>query len=221
MTLQAELDAFRAGWEVRVGEEMARIISGDIDDLRHSGILDRVPKAGDRLPAAPGLLDVHKRPFDLGGLLARQPTIVTFYRGGWCPYCNLELRAYQAQIDEIRALGAELVAISPELPDHTMTTAEKNDLSFTVLSDVGSAFSIALGLRFLISDAARVRYEAAGSNLPERNGDGAWAVPVPATFIVEKGGRIAKAFVEPDYRLRLDPEEAVAALRGMVQSSAA
>lgn len=140
------------------------------------------------------------------------PVILTFYRGGWCPYCNLELRAYQALLPEIRAAGAELVAVSPERPDHSLTTADKNELTFTVLSDVGGALAAALGIRFTLSDTVRPFYEKAGHALPERNGDGTWALPMPATFVIAQGGRIAGAFVEPDYRRRLDPTEALRAL---------
>jgi peroxiredoxin len=221
MTLQTELDTFRSGWEARVGESIARLIAGDIDNLRETGILDRAAKAGDQLPATSNLVDPLNRPFDLVALANEKPLIVTFYRGGWCPYCNLELRAYQALLAEIHGAGAELVAVSPELPDHTMATAEKNDVSFTVLSDVGGELASALGIRFSLSDDVKPFYQKAGHALPERNGDGTWALPMPATFVIERGGRIAEAFIEPDYRKRLDPKAALAALKAIGQRKAA
>lgn len=220
MTLQSELDAFRQAWETRVGETVARLIAGDVEDLRASGILDRAARAGDRLAPTGNLLDAHGKSFDLARLVEEKPVIVTFYRGGWCPYCNLELRAYQALLPEIRAAGAELVAVSPERPDHSLTTAEKNDLTFTVLSDPGSELASALGIRFALSDAVRPFYEKAGHALPERNGDGTWALPMPATFVVARGGIVAAAYVEPDYRKRLDPRDALAALRGLSGTAA-
>lgn len=218
--LAPTLDRFRADWEARVGETIARQIAGDIDDLRASGILDRVARRGDRLPTEAPLTDALGRPFDLAGLVARQPVILTFYRGGWCPYCNQELRAYQARLPEIRARGAALVAISPETPDSALGTAEKNSLDFTVLSDVGSHFAAALGIRFKLSEALRPLYAAAGHALPDRNGEGSWALPMPATFVVGRGGVIAAAFVEPDYRRRLDPRDAIAALDGVAAAAA-
>ncbi len=221
MPLQTELDTFRAGWEARVGEQIARLIAGDIDDLRATGILDRAAKAGDAFPKTANLRDAYGRPFDLQALIATRPVILTFYRGGWCPYCNLELRAYQALLDDIHAAGAELVAVSPELPDHSLSTAEKNDLTFRVLSDVGSELAGSLGIRFTLSDAVRPFYEKAGHDLPSRNGDGTWSLPMPATFVISRGGRIAEAFVEPDYRRRLDPREALAALAHFVPRQAA
>jgi peroxiredoxin len=117
--------------------------------------------------------------------------------------------------------GAELVAISPELPDHSLTTAEKNDLAYTVLSDVGGGLASALGIRFTLSDTVRPFYEKAGHALPDRNGDGTWALPMPATFVVDRGGTIAAAFVEPDYRKRLDPRAALDALIALRTRNAA
>jgi peroxiredoxin len=212
MTLQAELDAFRLGWEARVGDAIARMIAGDIEALRGSGILDRAARAGDAFPTAVPLLDAQGRRFDLAPLVAAWPLLVTFYRGGWCPYCNMELRAYQARLAEIEAAGVTLVAVSPELPDHSMTTTERNALAFPVLSDPGSALAAALGIRFSLSDQVRPFYEKAGHALPARNGDGAWALPMPATFVVAKGGMIRAAFVEPDYRRRVDPRRVLDAL---------
>ncbi len=221
MTLQKDLDAQRGSWEARVGDQIARMIAGDIENLRGSGILDRAARAGGNWPPIDSLIDQHANGFDLSELIARKPVIVTFYRGGWCPYCNLELRAYQSALSEIQALGAELVAVSFERPDHSLDTAEKNGLRFTVLSDIGGQLAAALGIRFQLSDTVRPYYERAGHDLPARNGNGDWALPMPATFVVAQGGRIAAAFIEPDYRIRLDPQEALAALREISRAVAA
>ena len=221
MTLQTEFDTFRASWEARVGDAIVRLVTGDIEDLRATGILDRAPTAGDAFPVTANLRDAHHAAFDLTALIASKPVILTFYRGGWCPYCNTELRAYEARLADIHAAGAELVAVSPELPDHSLGTAEKNDLTFTVLSDTGGELASALGIRFTLSDAVKPFYEKAGHALPERNGDGVWALPMPATYIIERGGRIAQAFIEPDYRKRPDPAMALAALAQMTARNAA
>ncbi len=212
MTMQTELDNFRAAWESRVGEDIARLIGGDIENLRNSGILDRTARAGDALPSNTPLLDQHGAAFDLDALVAQQPVIITYYRGGWCPYCNLELRAFQAALPAIKAAGAALVAVTFEQPDHSLNTAQKNDLDFTVVTDVNGALASALGIRFTLSDAVRPFYEKAGHALPERNATGDWALPMPATFVVERGGRIRAAFIEPDYRKRTDPRAALDAL---------
>ncbi|WP_284179901.1 peroxiredoxin-like family protein [Rhabdaerophilum sp. SD176] len=221
MPLQNELDAFRASWELRVGEAIAALIVGDIEGLRSSGILDSAAKRGDLWPLTHHLVDALGQPFDLDALIRQKPVVLTVYRGGWCPYCNLELRAFQAQLVRIHELGAELVALSPETPDHSLTTAQKNDLAFPVLSDVGGALAAKLGIRFPLSEAVKPFYEKAGHALPLRNGDGEWALPMPATFVIGQGGRIAAAFIEPDYRKRLDPREAIIALQNIVQANAA
>jgi peroxiredoxin len=218
-SLQQSLDAYREGWATRVGDEISTRFANDINDLRNSGILERAATRGDQFPRATKLLDAHSKAFDIDDVLNRGPAIVTFYRGGWCPYCNLELRAYQSLLLEIQAAGASLIAISPELPDHSLTTAEKNDLAYPVLSDVNGELAAALGIRFELSDNVRPFYEKAGHNLPERNGSGTWALPIPATFVVAKGGEIIATFIDPDYRKRADPNVALDALRNELQTA--
>jgi peroxiredoxin len=213
MTLQAELDAFKTTWLERVGPEAANLVANDIVDLHK--LADRARRAGDRFPAAV-LKDQLDRDVDLAALASGRPLVVTFYRGGWCPYCNLELRAYQKALPEIEAAGAMLVAVTPETPDNTLTTAEKNDLSFPVLSDPKGQLADALGIRFELSDAIRALYEKFGHDLAARNGDERWSLPMPATFVVDRNGVIAHAMVDPDYRVRLDPGEAIAALHRLV-----
>ncbi len=217
MTLQSELDSFKASWLERVGSAAATLVADDIEGL--SVVAAQAAKAGDRFPAMT-LRDQRGRDTDLGALAAEGPLVVTFYRGGWCPYCNLELRAYQKALPQIEALGARLIAVTPETPDHSLSTAEKNDLSFTVLSDDRGRLAQALGVAFELSPAIVGLYQKFGHDLPARNGDDRWSLPMPATFVVAKGGRIALAFVDPDYRTRLDPAEAIAALQRLVIAAA-
>jgi peroxiredoxin len=123
------------------------------------------------------------------------------------------LRAYQRVLNEIRALGAELVAVSPELPDNSLTTAEKNELTFEVLSDLGNLVARTYGLVFqLPEDVIRVYREHFGNDLSVRNGDESWELPVPATFVIGRDGLVQLAFVDPDYKRRLEPAEILATL---------
>lgn len=209
MTLQLELERFKSSWLDRVGQDVAKLVDGDNAALQALAATAR--KAGDRFPAMV-LYDQLGRKVDLGALAAAQPLIVTFYRGGWCPYCNLELRAYQKKLAEIEARGAALVAVTPETPDDTLSTAEKNDLSFPVLCDPMGRLADALGIRFELTPAIRALYRKFGHDLTVRNGEERWSLPMPATFVVAKGGVIAHAFVDPDYRRRLDPAIAIAML---------
>ena len=218
MSLQVELDAFKATWTNRVGPDVAQMMTDDNAALLP--LAAKALKAGDSFPDVT-LTDQVGRAIDVAALAADGPLIITFYRGGWCPYCNLELRAYQKVLPEITRLGARLIAITPETPDNALTTAEKNDLAFTVLSDEHGRLADTLGIRFELSDAVKSYFVKAGHDLPARNGDDRWSLPMPATYVIEKGGRIALAFVDPDYRKRLEPGEAVAALAALAERQAA
>lgn len=209
MSLQSELDSFKATWTSRVGQSIAQMMTDDNAALLP--LAAKALKAGDSFPDVT-LTDQLGGAIDVATLAAEGPLIVTFYRGGWCPYCNLELRAYQKVLPEITRLGARLIAITPETPDNALTTSEKNDLAFTVLSDEHGRLADALGIRFELSDAVKAYFVKAGHDLPTRNGDDRWSLPMPATYVIEKGGRIAVAYVDPDYRKRLEPSEAIAAL---------
>jgi peroxiredoxin len=214
MTLKKELDAFRSGFVAKVPPEVREAMVRADFELAASGISRRALKAGDRAPdfLLPDARGGHIR---LRSLLAKGPVVVSFYRGGWCPYCNLELRALQGALPEMKLLGAELVAISPETPDGTLSTAEKNELTFPVLSDVGSATAKAFGIVFDLAEELRPIYTLFGHALPNRNGDDSWALPIPATFVLDREGVVAVAFVDVDYRNRLEPAEVVAALRAL------
>lgn len=210
MSLQTELDTFKASWTDRVGPDIANVVRDDNAMLQ--SLADRALKAGARFPHVV-LPNQNGGRTDIGALTSSGPLVVTFYRGGWCPYCNLELRAYQKALPEITALGARLIAVSPETPDNTLSTAEKNALGFDVLSDAASQLADALGIRFELSPAIKALYQKFGHDLPSHNGDGQWSLPMPASYVVAKGGRIVLANVDADYRKRLDPAVAIEALQ--------
>ncbi|MEL6495485.1 MAG: peroxiredoxin-like family protein, partial [Cyanobacteria bacterium J06623_7] len=148
----------------------------------------------------------------LKSLLAKGAVVVSFYRGGWCPYCNLELRALQAALPEITARGATLVAISPETPDSSLSTKEKNELSFEVLSDRGNLLARELGLVFTLPESLRPIYSNFGIDIPAHNGDETFELPLPATYVVKADGTIVYHFVHADYTQRLDPDQIIEAL---------
>jgi peroxiredoxin len=219
MTLNTELARFKASWAERAGAEIASTIATDIDALRASGILERARSVGRPFPRLV-LPDQLNRPVALGDLITDGPLIVTFYRGGWCPYCNLELRAFQALLADITAAGGQLVAVSPEMPDHGLTTAEKNDLAFPVLSDSHGLLAQALGISFELTETIRSLYQRFGHDLPSHNGDGRWSLPMPATYVVDRDGTIAFAAIDPDYRTRAEPAAALEALRALMPIAA-
>lgn len=183
-----------------------------VEQLRRAQAAERAPKPGQAAPAF-ALPNATGRIVEAAELREKGPMIVTFYRGGWCPYCNLELREYQKLLPEIEDLGASLVAISPETPDNSLDTKAKNELQFEVLSDVDSKAAQAFGLDFRIEGDLRAIYESIGNDLARRNGDESWRLPIPATFVIDADGAVVWAHVDADYTTRADPREAVSALK--------
>jgi peroxiredoxin len=219
MSLKEQLTQFRAGWYQRVPAERQAVIERHINHLRTSGIVRTMLKAGDRAPAIV-LGNAKGKAVDVGLLLKQGPVILTFYRGGWCPYCNLELKAYQDMLPEIDAAGASLVAISPEKPDDSLTTAEKNGLAFEVLSDVGQKVGRAFGLVYNFTDELRGAYQGFGLDIPARNGaPGEWALPVSATYVIGRDGTIIYAHTDVDYRDRADPRDVLEVLTTRSQAA--
>jgi len=158
------------------------------------------------------LPDALNRPVQLSALWQRGPLVLVFYRGGWCPYCNLELRAWQQQADALQHLGSQLVAVSPQTPDNSLSTAEKNALAFPVLSDSALQAATAFGVAFEMPPALIALYTQAGNDLAVVNGNGRWVLPLPATYVIDRDGRIVYAHVEVDYRLRAEPADVLAAV---------
>jgi peroxiredoxin len=212
MSFKEELAQYRAGWHERVPAERKAIIERHIEQLRNGTIARTMLKRGDCAPAFV-LPNASGGATAFAELLTRGPVILTFYRGGWCPYCNFELRAFQALLPEIRAAGATLVAISPEKPDDTLSTAEKNELAFEVLSDVGQKVGRAFGLVYEFTEELRSAYQQFGLDIPAKNGaPSEWALPVSATYVVDRGGTIIYAYTDVDYRDRADPRDVLNAL---------
>lgn len=186
-----------------------------ISELIASGIKASALKEGDAAPDF-ALPDSHGNAVALQTLLDRGPVVISFYRGQWCPYCNLELRGLQRVLPQIEQMSASLVAISPQLPDHSLSTEEKNQLTFPVLSDVGNVVAKRFGIVFTLPAALVLANEAIGRDLVEFNGEaGAAQLPMPATFVLDTRGVIRLAFVEEDWSKRLDPEIVLEALRGL------
>lgn len=220
MSLKTELETLRAAFIARAPAEIRNAMTQSEQDLAASGILDRVLRAGHRAPDFT-LPDVHGKDVKLSTMLAKGPVVLSFYRGGWCPYCNLELRALQSSLPTIEQLGASLIAISPQTPDESLSTSEKNALGYPVLSDLGSHVARAYGIAFDLASSLRPIYANFGHALPDRNGDDSWVLPIPATYVIDRDGIIAMAFIDIDYRNRLDPEDVIITLENLNRGRAA
>lgn len=208
MTLQQELMKFRSEFLAKFPPEKAAIMSAATDaleiDLSRRDLLSVGDIAPDfSLPNASGEV------VTLTELLQNGPVILTFYRGGWCPYCNLELRAYQQRLPAITSAGARLVAISPQAPDDSLNTSEKNNLEFDVLIDANLHIAQAYKLAFTLLDSLSALYDELGHSLPEINDEDDWRLPIPGTFVIDTNSTIALAFADADYRNRLEPDEAI------------
>lgn len=219
MTLQQELDARRAEFNAKAPPDRIAAYQRGVDELAADGIAERAVKAGDQAPDFT-LANARGEPVKFSALLARGPVVLTFYRGGWCPYCSLQLRAYQRVLPAIRALGAQLVAISPEAPDRSLTTAQKNELEFEVLSDVTGDVGRAWRLVFDLSEELRGLYQANGLDLAAINADGQWHLPLPATYVIAPDRTVKLAFVDVEYRVRLEPADILATLRALQVAAA-
>ena len=211
-TLSDQLAAYREGWRARVPVERQGVMDRHVAHLNASGIGASAKQPGDKAPPIV-LRDQHGVDFDIANLLASGPVVVTFYRGGWCPFCNLELKAYQAVLPRIAAAGASMVAISPENPDETTATAGKNELAFPVLSDVGQAVGRAFGVVYAFTEELRTAYDGFKLDIPGKNGTpDDWSLPLSATYVIGQDGTILFADTRVDYRERTDPLEVVAVL---------
>jgi len=179
-----------------------------------TGIAERARRAGDLAPDVT-LPDANGQPVRLSDLWRQGPLVIVFYRGGWCSYCNLQLRAWQREADGLARLGATLVAISPQTPDNSMETATDNALAFTVLSDSDLQAANGFGLAFTLHPDLVDYYASVGTDIPVLNGNGQWVLPVPATYVVDTAGSIRFAFIEEDIRRRAEPREVLAEIERM------
>lgn len=214
MSLQEQLSELKANIKSQIPEDVLQKFDESIQALEESGITNHAPQVGDMLNNFV-LSNQLGQQRSLAELRKSGPVVVVFYRGGWCPYCNLELRAYQQILPEIKAAGAQLVAVTPELPDSSLSTLEKNELEFEVLSDVGADYAKEIGIAFTLPEELRQIYAELGGDLEKFNGAGLFDLPIPATFVVDTAGQIAFAHVDVDYTTRANPEDVLSVVHNI------
>ncbi|MEM9289699.1 MAG: peroxiredoxin-like family protein [Pseudomonadota bacterium] len=220
MGLQDTLNAFKAEFEKKVPDEALAVMHGATRDLRNSGILNGAITVGDHLPAFT-LPNEAGDPVSSAALLERGPLVISFFRGAWCPYCMLELKALSDIAADVRAQGAEIVVISPQTPDKSKAMVEKEGLQLSILSDAGTDFAKQLGVSFVLPEPLREIYgKLGGFTLPDYNGDDSWRLPMPTRLIVGQDGIVKYAEVDADYTVRPEPADTLAALRGLQKAAA-
>ena len=211
--LKDSIDTFMQGVAKHAPPEVLAGLGAEIKKLAESGIARQALQVGSKAPDF-SLPDAHGKPVTLSALLTKGPVVVTFYRGGWCPFCDLQLRAYQGALGAIHDLGAELVAISPQTPDYALTDVEKKQLTFPVLTDKGNRVAREFKLVFALSDELKKLQTHFGSVLPKFNGDESWELPMPGTFVLDRHGVVKFTSVDPNWMVRVEPAAILEALRG-------
>ncbi|MEL0653061.1 peroxiredoxin-like family protein [Algibacter sp. TI.3.09] len=208
--LDALLDVQRKAGIAKFTKEKNQIYADGITNVVNSGILDKALNVGDKAPNFT-LNNALNQPVSLYNTLENGPVVLTWYRGGWCPYCNITLHHLQEHFPEFKKAGATLLALTPELPDNSLNTSEKNNLEFTVLSDIGNTVGKTYGVVFeLTKEVASIYQEGFGLN--QKNGDNSNELPLAATYVIDKKGVIQYAFLDADYKERAESKEIVSAL---------
>ena len=205
MSLTATLAAKKAASAQKIPAEKWNVMIGSTNALKEQGLSEKAVKQGEVLPAF-NLPDVNGKNVSMESFTS-DFLVVSFYRGGWCPYCNFELRALQSVLPQLGALNTELVAISPETPDNSLNTTEKNELSFTVLSDIDNTYAKSLGLVFQMPEDLQEVYGSFNLKVDQHNGNEDYELPMPATYVINKQREIIYSFIPEDYTERLDPEK--------------
>lgn len=211
MTLRDELRTLYENAQFRLPADARDTMKRSSDDLAATGLAGRALGAGARAPRF-ALPSATGNQVTLEALLAQGPVVLTFYRGAWCPYCNLALRALQQHHDAIRERGARLAAVSPQVPDESLSLTEKHGLGYDVLSDIGSEVARQYGIAFDLSDELAALYDQRGFDLQRVNAGHARTLPLPATYVIDRAGIIRWAFTDTDYTVRAEPADILAAL---------
>ena len=205
MNLATELKAVTENVRQQAPAEVMTAMETATAKLAASGLANKTLKRGSHMPdfELPDATGKIVRSIDLR---AKGALLISFYRGHWCPYCSLELKALQERLADITAKGATLIAISPQTPDQSLTTQQKYELKFPVLSDSGNTIAKKFGLVYTLDESLRPIYQAFGIDLKAHNGDSSFELPVPATYLVDKNGTVLDSYVNIDYRERLPLE---------------
>lgn len=209
---QEDLKNLRANLEAMLPEEALNVFDRDAQSLQanHQSVLKL--KAGDKAPNF-SLPNAIGNAVSLSDLLTKGKVVLTFYRGTWCPYCNLQLAHYQQSLSEIHTAGAQLVAVSPQTPDNSLNIKEKNNLNFEVLSDIGNVIARKYTTVFKNADAPLNLMKELGIDFEAHYADDSKELPIPAVFIIEKDGVISFAKTTGgDYRNRVEVSEIINAL---------
>jgi len=210
-SVQERLDEAKAGWSERASDETKAAYTQGIDELNETGIIESALNVGDMAPDFT-LPNATGDEVSLSAILEQGPAVLTWYRGGWCPYCNIQLRTMQEALPHFEAAGGQLVAISPETPDNSLDTKDKNELAFEVLSDVGSKVAHAFGIAYELPEVVQEQFKGKLDLAKHNTDEHEYTLPLSATYVVGQDGKIAYAFLDAEYRNRAEPKEIIEVL---------
>lgn len=216
-SLQAELDALYKRFVREAPAAVTEAIREAMKQMAESGVAKTCLREGMR-PLDFSLPDQHQQMVTLSELLAQGPVVISFFRGGWCPYCSLELKHLQQIEPQIRALGAHLIALSPQTIEQNRETAERLGIGFPLLSDGGNQVASLFGLVFDLPEMLRPIYRNYGIDLPQFNDSDSYELPIAATYVLDETGLIRLAFADTDYTRRLEPGEILSCLESLQAS---
>ncbi|UEQ78992.1 peroxiredoxin-like family protein [Chryseobacterium arthrosphaerae] len=210
-TLAKQIEQLNQELSSQLPQEVINAFGKSVDDLKTKNIEDRCIQPGEKMPEFI-LPNATGKMIDSNDILKKGKMILAFYRGSWCPYCNLELKFLQDNLSRIKDKNAVLIAVSPQTPDHSLSMAEKNKLGFEVLSDQNNDFAKKLGIFFQLQDFVLPYYRNLGINLSEFNNNDENLLPVPAVFVVDQDRRVIFKYLDVNYMNRVDVEELIQAL---------
>ena len=206
MTLQSQLKQMQNATMARMPQHILQVFNDSIQQIRKNQLKENALQIGDVIPDI-SLQNIHRNPVAISDLLRTKFLILNFYRGGWCPYCNMELREYERLRNDFLRLGADIVGISAEIPELVNQTTIKNTLSFPVLADVDAKMMKAIGIVFQLDKASKKEYINFGVDLTKIHGNHNYELPVPAVYVINENMEIVFVHFEEDYMTRLEPLE--------------
>ncbi len=209
--LATQIEQFNKELAKQVPQEVIEAFGKSIEDLKSKKIEEKVIKIGFSMPYF-SLPNAKNEIVSFTELLKKGKMVIAFYRGSWCPYCNLELKVFQENISKLTEKKATLVAISPQSPDNSLTIIEKHNLTFEVLTDKDNTFAKQLGIVFELQDFVLPYYEALGINLSNFTINNDNSLPIPAVFVVDENGKLIYKFADANYMNRLDINELLKSL---------
>lgn len=211
--LQNDIDRYKEKFVKNVPESVRETMLEETKKLIAKNLRDKALKVGDQIDSFT-MLNASSSPFNLDEALRKNKYIVlSFFRGQWCPYCNMELRKLQKIVNELKILHAELITLSPQTRDNSLSLKEKESLNFEILSDKNNALARKFGIVFTLPDELKTIYETFGIDILQSNKNGTFDLPLPATFIINDNHEVIYAFVDEDYTNRCEPQEIVQVIK--------